>query len=633
MARTIDFPRHMWRAPERLSLGDWAAKHYYLSAESSAEEGRWRPYPYQPGIMNAVTDPRVERITWQKSARVGATKIINAIVGYYMHQDPCPILVVQPTVEDAEGYSKEEIAPMLRDCPALASIFAMSGGGKAKTTSDTISHKVYPGGSISMIGANSGRGFRRVSRKVVLFDEVDGYPASAGADGDQITLGVRRTEHYWDRKIFLASTPLVAGASRIVASFEEGDQRHFYVPCPHCQHMARIVFFRSDLDKHHYFTWPEGEPEKAHLVCQECGTSIDHRHKFDMLSRGEWRASAPFNGHASFHIWAGYSLSPNASWGQIAREYAAAQKAGDLMLKAFYNTVLGEVWIEKGDAPEWEILKSRRGEYEIGHVPRGVHFLTCGVDVQKDCLYYEVVGWGDDAESWSIEAGILHGETAKPEVWSMLDELLTRPFNGDDGPKRIARMCVDAGNWGQTVYSWCRRYSMHHVNAVRGIGRQPTILSAASKVDVNFRGKKIGYKFYNVGVDVIKGEWYSFLRVEEPGQRGFCHYPAEADDEWFKQITAEHMVDEQTNTGHVKKVWKVLAGRENHWLDCRVYARAAAALAGMDRAGRRARTGAKAQKTSTPAPAPASVESSATVNPPQSPRRRRQRQRTGWLAR
>src|SRR6185436_19011328 len=162
---------------------------------SAADPGRWRTLPYQRGPMEAITDPLVESVTLMKSARVGFTKMLNAAIGYHIHQDPCPIMVVQPTIEDAQGYSKEEIAPMLRDCPALAAIIPEA---RAKDADNTILHKLFPGGSLSLVGANSARGFRRVSRKVVLFDEVDGYPPSAGSEGDQIQLGIRRTEYYWD---------------------------------------------------------------------------------------------------------------------------------------------------------------------------------------------------------------------------------------------------------------------------------------------------------------------------------------------------------------------------------------------------------------------------------------------------
>lgn len=611
------------RPPQRLRLSEWADEHFYLSAESAAEPGRWKTLPYQRGIMDSITDPLVERVSMMKSARVGYTKIIDATVGYYMHQDPCPIMVVQPTVEDAQGYSKEELSPMLRDCPVLGKIMPEAA---ARDSSNTILHKLFPGGSLSVVGANSGRGFRRVSRKVVIFDEVDGYPASAGDEGDQIKLGIRRTEFYWDRKIVAGSTPLVAGTSRIADMFESGDQRRFYVPCPQCGHMDILVFREKqdgDLaDRGHFMKWPEGKPEQAFFVCRLNGCVIEHQQKREMVAKGEWRAAAPFRGHASFHIWAAYSFSPNATWGQLAEEFVEAMKKGAEVLKTFVNTVLGETWQEKGDAPAWRRLYLQREKYPIATVPAGVRILTAGVDVQRDRLVYEVVGWGDDKQSWSIEAAVIPGDTSGEEVWKRLDELLTRTWPFPDGNRvSINRLAIDSGFNTQVVYNWARRYPMSRVIACKGVSTAMVIIGSPSKVDVTVSGKRRGYKVWPVGASIAKGELYGWLRFEAPTtesglpyQPGFCHFPEYGED-YFKQLTAEHLVRVVKRTGFATLEWQLLPGRENHYLDCRVYARAAAALAGLDyhAAGRAAAPppppaeAVPGAPPSRPAPAPAPV--------------------------
>jgi len=585
-----------WRPPRRMKLSEWADEHYYLSAESAAEPGRWRTLPYQRGWMDAFTDPRIEHVSVMKSARVGWTKCLNAVVGYYMHQDACPVMVVQPTIEDAQGYSKEEIAPMLRDCPSLA---ALVPEARAKDADNTILHKLFPGGSLSLVGANSARGFRRVSRKVVLFDEIDGYPASAGAEGDQLKLGIRRTEYYWDRKIGDGSTPTAAGRSRIERLFEAGDQRRYYVPCPHCDFFQVLKFDG--------FRWPRGKPEQAVYVCMECGAEIEHEHKRAMVQAGEWRpgphqqfpnvpAPAPFSGHASFHIWAAYSYSPNASWGQICGEFAEAEKKPD-ELKTFVNTVLGETWQERGEAPEWERLYQRREHYEAATCPLGVLFLTAGVDVQKDRLVYEVVGWGRGKESWSIEAGVLLGDTANAsaDVWKQLNGLLARTYPSTTAIYLpIAVLAIDSGYNTQTVYNWARQHAMSKVIAVKGLERSKVLVGTPSPVDVSMSGRMVkrGYRVWPVGVDVAKSELYGWLKLEPPtddaraaGETcppGFCHFP-QFGEEYFKQITAEQLVPHRKRTGFTAFVWEKIAGRENHYLDCRVYARAAATVAGLDR--------------------------------------------------
>lgn len=582
------------RPPPRLSLSEWADEHFCLSAVSAAEPGRWRTLPYQRGFLDAITDPAVERVTWMKSARVGATKCMNAAIAYHMHHDPCPILVVQPTVEDAEGYSKEEIAPMLRDVPVLAGLVTDAG----KTSAQTILHKEFPGGVLSMVGANSGRGFRRVSRRLVIFDEVDAYPPSAGSEGDPIKLGERRAEYYWNRKIIAASTPLTAGASRIEEMFQAGDRRRFHVPCPHCGHMDFLRFNAAKggeddgVDgRGHLMRWPKGKPDEACFMCSSCGCAIEEANKRAILEAGEWRAEGEFTGHASFHIWAAYSLSPNATWGSLAAEFVEAARLGPEKLKTFVNTALGETWKERGEAPDWERLHQRREPYAIGTVPDGPIVLTAGVDVQQDRFVYEVVGWAASKESWSVEASEIHGDTADEATWAKLDVLLARDFPGADGiPRQISSMAVDSGFRTQMAYAWARQHQMPRVIAVKGASGARMIIGTPSPVDVNVRGRRLqrGYKVWPVGVDLAKSELYGWLRLRlaEDGTAplpGYCHFP-EYPESYFEQLTAEHLVSiVNRRTRRAKLEWQVLPNRENHYLDARVYARAAAAVLGIDR--------------------------------------------------
>ena len=584
------------KPPPKLTLSEWADEHFRLSAESAAEPGRWRTLPYQRGIMDAFTDPKVTQVSCMKSARVGWTKIVNALVGYHLHQDPCPVLVVQPTVEDAKGYSKEEIAPMLRDCPELARIVLEDAEDAGpKDSGNTILHKKFPGGVLSLVGANSGTGFRRVSRRVVLFDEVDAYPASAGADGDQIKLGIQRSAYYWNRKIGAGSTPLVAGASRIELMFLEGDQRRFFVPCPSCAHMAPLVF---QGEQGHALTWPEGQPQLAFFTCQKNGCVIEHKDKRAMLDAGEWRPCQwdskakewkprEFTGHASFHIWAAYSCAPQHKWADVAEAFLEA-KDNPERLKTFVNTWLGETWKERGEAPDWERLYGRRESYPIGTVPAGVVVITGGLDVQKDRFVYEITGWGVGRESWSIDAGVLPGDPANEDDWKAVDELLSRTYPAPDGALMpIRTLAVDSGYQTNAVYTWSRRYPLTRVIACKGVPTARTIIGAPSKVDVTAGGRRVGYKVWPVGVDMAKDELYGWLGLKhpvdgQPAPSGYCHFP-EYDQEFFKQLTAEQLVPRDTRNGFKVYEWQKIPGRENHWLDCRVLARAAAALVGLDR--------------------------------------------------
>ncbi len=581
-----------WAPPPKLTLSEWAERYYYLSPESAAEPGRWHTLPYQRSIMDAITDPGVSQISVMKSARVGYTLMITGAIGYYIHQAPAPILVVQPTVDDAKGYSKEGLAPMLRDCPALSEIvFEEAEDVGPRDSGNTILHKKFPGGVLSMVGANSGAGFRRVSRKVVIFDEVDGYPPSAGADGDQIKLGTMRSQAYWDRKIIAGSTPLVAGASRIERLFEAGNGQHYYVPCPSCGHMAPFVF---NGNAGHRMTWPEGKPEDAFFTCQKNGCVIEHSQKREIVARGEWRAAREptkaelkSGRHVSFHIWAAYSYAANAEWKEIAKEFLAA-KDNPQLLRTFVNTWLGEAWKERGDAPDWQRLYDKREGYGIGTVPPGSLLLTCGVDVQKDRFVYEVVSWGAGKESWSVDVGVIPADTSNLAEWAKLDDLLGRTYSGAaDATHAVGCLAVDAGFNTNVVYSWARQHPMDRVIAVKGTAGARALISTPTKVDVTIRGKRTGYKVWALGVDIGKSELYGWLQLErpkdgEPYPGGYCHFP-QYDVEFFKQLTAEHLVPHVDGRNFTRYEWQLIQGRENHWLDARIYARAAASLKGLDR--------------------------------------------------
>lgn len=575
--------------PPKLTLSEWADRHYYLSAISSAHVGRWKTIGYQRGMMDALTDPAIAEVYVMKSARIGWTKILNAWVGYSIQHDPSSMLLVQPTIGDAEDYSKEELEPMFEDCPVLEPIAFQKEVEQEKKKSNTMTHMRFAGGAIvSLVGAVSARGFRRTSRKRIAMDEVDAYEISAGKEGDPVKLALKRSNAFHDGKGCAGSTPTIKGASRIESLFEAGDQRRYFVPCPHCGHMDYLVWTRRESGGH-YLMFDSEKPEDAHAVCSENGCVIEHKHKREMIERGEWRAQKKFRGKASFHIWAAYSFNPKDSWGNLAIEWIDASKTTET-LKTFVNTVLGETWEERGDAPELDPLLARREGYARGSVPDGVLFLTCGVDVQQSGWYFEIVGWrGADKESWSIDADFISGDPNNEAEWSKLDELLNRSFTKADGTSlTIAMLAVDSGFVAQRAYSWVRTKPKNRVVAVKGHDKRNAIITVPTKIEVNSNGRKIsaGARLWVVGTNIAKTEFYGWLRLAtprdgDPFPPGFVHFP-KYEETYFKQITAEHLVSRRKH-GKLVFEWHVLAGRENHLLDCRVYARAAAAIAGIDR--------------------------------------------------
>lgn len=579
LSRLVASAMSGFRPPKRLTLSEWADQHAYLSAESSAETGKWRCFPYQKGMMDAVTDRTIEQIVVKKSARVGYTKcMVDLPIAYHIHQDPCPIMVVQPTINDAEDFSKDDITPMFRDTPCLQGLVAEE---KSRNSGNTMRKKLFPGGQLLMIGANSPTGFRRVTIRVVIFDEVDAYPPTAGAEGDQIKLGEKRTDTYWNRKIIKGSTPLIEGSSRIDEDFKRTDQRYYYVPCPHCGHYQVLRFPQ--------IKWEKGRPETAKYECEHCRKLIDHSKKVWMIERGEWRATAQGRpGWAGFHIWAGYSYSPNSTWAKIAEEFEEVQGNPE-KLKTFVNTVLGETWKDKGEAPEWEHLYERREEYQRNTVPRGGVVLTAFADVQKDRLEVEIVAWGKERESWSIDYRVFPGDTSQldNECWQQLSSLLSEQWKAESGHTlMIEKLGVDSGYETNVVYSWCRKQDVSRVVCTKGVETAPAIINQPRAVEVRESGKRIarGVKVWPIGTNIAKSELYGMLRQkrdpEKPLPAGWCHFP-EYDSEYFKMLTAEQTVA-RIIRGYRKYQWEKTRER-NEALDCRIGNRAMSVLLGVDR--------------------------------------------------
>ena len=553
-----------------MTLSEWADNYAYLSAESSAEGGRWHTLPYQKGIMDAITDPKIEQITVMKSARVGYSKILNHVAAFHIHQDPCPIMIVQPTIEDAQGYSKEEIAPMLRDTPCLRGVVSEA---KSKDGANTILQKQFPGGSLSLVGANSPRGFRRVSRRVVLFDEIDGYPPSAGTEGDQIKLGIRRTEYYWNRKIVAGSTPTVKDFSRVERMFLQGNQMRYFVPCPECGHMQYL--------KWPNIKWRDDDPSTASYACEGCGVWIPHTKKRWMVERGEWRPTAPGNGrHVSFHIWAAYSYSPNASWPTLVEEFLDSKNDAE-QLKTFVNVVLGETWEDEYASKVGADALSERAakeEYKKGNVPSEALLLTIGCDCQDDRLSLSVWGWGREEEGWLIDRIKLYGDPSRKEVWKQLDEVIQAPYPGD-GDRNMKPMVVaidSGGHHTAEVYQYARERQNLGVIAIKGMAQKnkPPI-GKASKVDLNAQGKtlKRGAQVFPVGSDTVKSLLFGRLKHNDPGP-GYLHFYPTVESDYFEELTAEKQIMRFRN-GFPERVWTKKSSARNEALDELVYAYAA----------------------------------------------------------
>lgn len=566
-----------------LSVSDWAEKHRYLTSESAAEPGLWKTArtPYLRQIMDDLSpNSPINEVIVMKGVQLGFSESALNCVGCFIDIAPCPVMYVMPTAEMAKGLSEGRVDPMIANSPTLSEKVRPP---RERDSGNTKFVKKFAGGLLVLTGANSAAGLRSRPVKVLILDEVDGYPLSVGEEGSPVMLAKKRTSTFgFKRKIYELSTPTVENISVIEKDFLATDQNYYFVPCPHCNHKQELKFENLQYEKGNY--------TDVKYACIECGTLIEERFKTKMLEGGEWRSTVPANKNPikrGYHLNSLYSPIGWLSWAEIVEEYEKSENDENAQ-RVFTNTILGETYKNKGDVPDWQRLYSRsRGSYAPGFVNKNICFLTAGVDVQRDRLEMEVVGWAPGKISYSIERIVLIGDTAGEKVWKDLSKKIDLQYEREDGfMLPIEMTAIDSGYNTSSVHTFCRKYDSTKVIPVKGDDRVSLIISSPRTIDTTVSGKRSGYvRVWRVGVSVVKSELYGWLRLDKDETTGeyppgYCHFP-EYEQEYFRGITAETLTFRVKN-GHRKWEW-VKKYERNEPLDLRVYARAAAAVCGMDR--------------------------------------------------
>lgn len=561
--------------PPEMTVSQWADQYRYLQPGATPEPGRWRTerVPYMREIMDCLsaTSP-VQDICLMKGAQVAGSESGNNWIGYIISMNPAPVMMVQPTVETAKGYSQRRIAPMIAACPELKNKIKDT---RKRDSGNRTMAKVFPGGFLIITGANSAPALRSNPIQYLFLDEVDAYTDDVDGEGDPIKLALGRTRAFADRKIFKNSTPKIKGSSRIEEDFEQSDQRRYFVPCPHCGHMHVLYWDNVHIPKDEKGKY---KPEDTFMVCPECGCKIEEYEKTNMLARGEWRSTAPENLHPKrrgYHLNALYSPLGFYSWAECAADWIEAQKSPKQM-KVFINTILGETYEEDvGETLDHEMIIRRRETYNC-MLPDGVLILTAGVDVQDDRLEIEVVGWGIGRESWGIEYRKFFGSPGENAVWEELDDYLLQEYECSDGTRlKIAITCIDSGgNHTQKVYEFTKRNERRKIFSIKGRGGAGVPFAATKYT----RRNKFKAAVFTLGVDEGKENLWYRLKLDFPGP-GYCHFPIEAergyDEQYFKGLTSEYRCMERIK-GRPKWSWKRKPGstRRNEPLDIRNYAAA-----------------------------------------------------------
>jgi phage terminase large subunit GpA-like protein len=567
--------------PPSLSLAEWADRHARIPIVGNALPGRWRAFRYQVAWLDAMQDPTVKMVVVMKSARVGFTRTMIHAASYYIAQDPSPVLVVLPRESDAEDFSRSEILPALLDTPVL---FEICGDLRSRSSEQRVAKRVFKNGSsIAFVGANSPNSFRRISARVVLFDEVDAFPAELGQEGDAIALGVKRSETFHDRRIILGSTPTIRYGSRIERAFNESDMRRYHVPCPHCGHFQTLRWSNLKWDK-----TPTGEhlPSTVYYECEKSGCIINESDKPAMIEAGRWIAERPFSGMAGFAINTIYSPFANASWQNLVREWLVACK-DEVTLRTFINTTLGETYEQRGSARPWEELaaRARASDYKRGTPPKGAALLFLGCDFQLSSIEWILTARGSNNKKYIIDYGVIRWPISEADGQRALNALLRRRWTNYCGiPMSITMTACDAGYETGHVLEFAK--GRRDVIAVRGVSGsyRPSIAKVKSerhgkRGDI-LRSPRDGY--FVVGIDSIKSQLFVDLAKDDADAAGYIAFPSDCEDRLYQELTSEHRVAVK-RMGLVTFRWEKVSDRQaNELLDCYVYSQAAMARHGCN---------------------------------------------------
>jgi phage terminase large subunit GpA-like protein len=554
--------RRTFAPPTKLTVSQWVDRHGWIARGSGASEGG--PYstdrvPYMREILDVMGDERSRDVVFNKPAQVGFTEAVIQFVGYCMAEDPSGLIVVQPDIERAKAWMKERVDPMLAESPRLKGVVRSENG--RRTSDDTLQRKIFPGGYLVAIGANSPSGMRSRPSRRVLGDERSGWTLDARSQGDPWDLLGERTATFWNAKRIQGSTPGEEGVCPITAALAASDNRKWCVPCPSCGFTSPFQW-RAD-DGTYRLVCERGAaneliPASARYLCTACGTLIPEHEKARMNRGGKWIATNPESAVVGFDL--GNSLmSPWRSWADVMDLWLKAQ-GNQERLKVFVTHVLAEPWRPVAERIDVHSLMERAEP--VADLPPWVGAVTGAVDIQGNRLETLRVGWGAGEEAIVLEWSQHEGDPTKPEAWSEAREAL-------GGVNSIA---VDTGYLTDVAWSYVDQWGMTtRTFGVKGMPGRPRPIMGRPLATSTKRARRP----WLVGVDAAKDALALRLRASvPPGGSGAVHFADTLAPEFFEQLTSEELRPAIVG-GRPTRVWRLRPGMRNEGLDLLVYALAA----------------------------------------------------------
>ncbi|MGE6790882.1 phage terminase large subunit family protein [Pseudomonas guineae] len=556
-----------------LWIDEWADEFMRIPRDTgAAEPGPYRtdrtPYAREPMRCLSPNHP-AKRVVTKVASQMMKTQIALNWIGGCIHMAPANILMLLPSLGLAKRVSGR-VDKTIKATPVLRERVAAARSRDSRNTLDT---KEFEGGTLFATTAGSAANLAEVSARFVYGDEIDRWDVDVDDEGDPIELAeTRGTTFGRNAKFYFSSSPTIKGASRIEDLFLQGDQRHYYVPCPHCgEH--QVLEWEN-------LKWSDDYSWAGYLCCNPiCGVLIEEHHKGQMLAEGDWRAHAEGDGETvSFTLSALYMPPGWIAWADLAKQYVKALLAsarGDLEpMQVFYNTRLARVWDSAQEMTKASELKARAEEYRLGTVPAGALILTAAVDTQGDRLELMVLGWGEGLERWVVDHQVIPHSPSDERTWALLDERLKVRYRHASGVElAICATAVDSGgHHTDEVYQFCRLRRWRNVFAIKGASKsgRPVIAQRPSKVDVTWKGttEKQGVELWMIGTDTAKDWIYNRYHLNDGP--GALHFSIDLADDFYDQCVAERKITRYVK-GYKRSEWVKGKADRNEALDLLVY--------------------------------------------------------------
>lgn len=521
------------RPPPNYKISEWADANRILSPSVTAFPGPWKTSrsPYMKFIMDIITDPYVEQVTLIMSAQIGKTELLNNIMGYYIDNDPGPILFVMPTKELSEEYSKRSFSSMIRESPCFHNNIQID----KKSSTNNIDYKEFKGGFIKFVGSQKANALASTPIRILCMDEVDRFAEDADGEGSPIGLAKKRTANFPNRKWIMCSTPTTQDKSVILKEYNLSSKHRYYCECPFCKGKQYLKWVNVK--------WVNDDEYTARYVCEHCGVLWEDLDRHKAIDNGEWIAENPhIKRNIGFHL---PRISTNfCRLSDVVKEFIDA-KGDPKKIKVFVNTVLAETTKESADETSPNLIMERAEDFNSDNLPDEVMFLTAGADVQKDRIECMIVGWGREHQAWVLDNVVVTGDTLQNDVWIKLETLLSREYYSNFYKQylKVRYGAVDSGHIPQMVYDFCYKSNtlqdckMFATKGQESISRGGHPLFNKQQI-LNQHTVREASKPFMVGTYEAKTWLHEYLNYATP-QKGYWHFPKKFSLEFYEQLTSE----------------------------------------------------------------------------------------------